>query len=88
MANAWSRAATTSGTVGVDIADATLEASFNMTDGQVKTIIPKVNGKTFRCESCNSNCFHWTAETRLECNGCGAWYEAVRESSDKGASNG
>lgn len=46
---------------------------------RVKTVIPKVNGKTFRCDNCRSNCFHWLSETKLECNGCGDTYEAVKE---------
>jgi hypothetical protein len=50
---------------------------------QAKTVIPKIDGKTVRCEVCNSNCFHWVREDRLECNGCGAWYEAVKSDKDQ-----
>ena len=44
------------------------------------TIMPKINGETFRCENCGSNCFHreperdHAGEQGYRCNGCGARY--------------
>lgn len=37
-------------------------------------VMPRVNGKPFRCEECNSNVFTRYDGTRFRCNGCGACY--------------
>lgn len=41
-----------------------------------ETFMPRVNGETFYCEECGSNCFHRYSSdpTRYECNGCGTRY--------------
>jgi hypothetical protein len=47
---------------------------------EIHNVMPKVNGEFYRCK-CGANVFHWIAEERLECNGCGALYEAIRKDS-------
>lgn len=47
-------------------------------DGDVKTIVLKVAGKSFRCR-CGANCFHHPDKENLDlytCNSCGTSYEA------------
>ena len=43
------------------------------------TVIPKIDGKTVRCEVCNSNCFHYIDMNTLKCNGCAETYEVERK---------
>lgn len=47
-------------------------------DGDVKTIVLKVAGKSFHCR-CGANCFHHPDKENLDlytCNSCGTSYVA------------
>lgn len=47
---------------------------------KTKDIIPKINGKTQRCD-CGCNVFRYTdkSKVKLKCNGCGAFYSVERK---------
>jgi hypothetical protein len=40
-----------------------------------KQVMPKVDGKSFRCTECGCNVFTEDAPLKFECNGCGVRYE-------------
>lgn len=48
-------------------------------DGSIENFMPKVNGKSFRC-NCGCNVFHKPDDKDpdlYECNACGAWFESA-----------
>ena len=43
--------------------------------GREEAVMPRINGRPFRCEDCGANVFHWNDKPNgLTCNGCGATY--------------
>ena len=51
-----------------------------MTVTSKSNVMPKINGKCFRCE-CGCNVFHHPTEDDLlfECNSCEEWYRGERK---------